>query len=196
MYIIQPFDWIVSHSWWRVLIIALTICPVIPFALEWIQFRKVIIIPWGDNRDKQFYAFLPGNIFLAVFLAANSVGLNHPGAPGWWQSPYCSLVVGLGAFTAFVGLNVMDYNSFYTIAQLRSCFKIYHNLLYFWYGYLQVSTFIGMFTSTLPEWYKLVATIPGLAWAACLLGDNLQNETVNRRRMYWAHSPQPSTRAP
>ncbi len=166
--LLLPLEWILSGSLVWVLIKCLIICPGIPQLLGYLFESRWV--PWSPKY--QFLAFMPGNPFLAVFIAGCSRGLDQPGVDGFWQQRGVSQTVLVGAFVVYVALNIMDLASNYTREQMTSATKIYHNALYFWYAYLAVMAWIILLSSTMTVGDKILASVPGVIWLVCLVVDS------------------------
>jgi hypothetical protein len=69
--LLLPIQWVVGGGFWSTFVICLIICPIIPqllgvvFASYW--------APWSPRY--QFLSYIPGNPFLALFIAAMSTTL-------------------------------------------------------------------------------------------------------------------------
>lgn len=168
MELLLPLDWILAGGFWIVLAKCLLVCPIIPQLLGLVFESRWV--PWHPSR--QFLAFMPGNPFLALFIALASTTLDRPGTDGFWQSTGFSQAVLVGSFVVYVVLNIMDLASNYTREQMASATKIYHNALYFWYGYLAVMVCSAMLASTAGAVQKALIMIPGLLWLGCLVIDS------------------------
>ena len=81
----------------------------------------------------------------------------------------------------------MDLSA-YRIDQAKSANKVYHNALYFWYAYLTLACFGGMWCTDAPLWQKLIITIPGLVWLGCLVADNFITPERLQVRFLYAHA--------
>lgn len=177
-----PLGWIISGGFVPTLIICLVICPGMP------QLLGLVLdgywVPW--NPKYQFLAFVPGNPCLALFIASTSSTYYHTGfsIPAW-----LNYTIIIGAFVLYVILTVQDLGSRYTVGQMKSATKVYHNSLYFWYGYLAVVSFAAMMLSApVDVATKIVATIPGVLWLGCMVADNFASEATLKRRFIFAHA--------
>jgi hypothetical protein len=162
-----PFDQVVSHGFLWTLMICLMISPGLP------QILGVVFCSYWppiDPREDQFWAYVPGDIFLALFVAGTSAFFDHGRFRIHW-----SILVAVAAvmLVVYAGLTFMD-RQVYTKTQMRSANKVYHNLLYFWYGSIAIICFIGMWWGAPGSLYKkLAVTLFGLVWVGCLVKDNL-----------------------
>lgn len=178
--ILPPLQWIVAGGFWRTLCVCLLICPIMPQLLG-IVFCSYWA-PWRPSR--QFYAYIPGNPFLALFIACMSTTFD---GGDFYVPPWLNIAAAIGAPIFWVVLSVMD-RSVYRKEQLWSVNKVYHNLLYAWYGYLAVACFGGLWCTDATVWQKLLITIPGLVWLGCLVADNSVSKERLRKRFIYAHS--------
>ena len=178
--LLLPLGWIIGGGFLQTLIICLIICPGLPQLLGYVF--DGYWVPWDPRY--QFLAFVPGNPFLAWFIASTSVTFQDQ---GFSLNPIANYTIVAGAFVFYVVLNVMDLGSNYTMGQMKSATKVYHNTLYFWYGYLAVSCFIAMLGTSAPLSYKVLATIPGVLWIGCMVADNFMPEHIQRQRFKFAH---------
>ncbi|QQG50584.1 MAG: hypothetical protein HZB75_03560 [Candidatus Saccharibacteria bacterium] len=178
--LLLPLQWVVSGGFWSTLLICLIICPIIPqvvgmlFASYW--------APWSPRY--QFLSYIPGNPFLALFIAGMSTTL-----PGGHVdlSPKLNYAALSGAFVAFLVMEWMDMSA-YRVDQMRSANKRYHNALYFWYGYLAVACFITMLGTDVSDGRKWLVTAPGIFWVLCLIADNFMSAGAKRRKLAFAHT--------
>lgn len=176
-----PLGWIVDGGFLRTLAICLAICPGSPQLLGLVF--DGYWVPWSPRY--QFLAFVPGNPCLAIFIAAASHTFRDSGfqIPVWVN--YATLV---GFILVYVALNILDFGAQYTIGQMRSATKLYHNLLYLWYGYLAATCLIAMWMSApVGFWTKALATIPGLCWLACLVADSFKSDENLQSCFMFAH---------
>jgi hypothetical protein len=127
---------------------------------------------------------MPGNPCLAVFIAGTS-STFHGAQLNISQGLNYAILV--GAIVVYVALNLLDLASNYTLGQMLSKTKVYHNLLYLWYGYLAVACFAGMVNADVSLGLKCLVTIPGLLWLACLVSDNFASKEVQEQRFKYAH---------
>ena len=168
--LLLPLDFIVTGGFWRTLAICLLICPVLPIVFELVFNSRLVPL---NPFKYQFWAFFPGNPFLALYIALCAGALSYPDGPaGFWQSTLLQWILLVGAALVCAGLYYMDTKSNYTRAQMLSVFKQWHNFLYFWYGYLAVAMTVILLTSTMGGWEKFLRMIPGLLWLACLVKDS------------------------
>lgn len=178
---------IVSGGFLPTLIICLIICPGIPFLLGAVVDGYWVPIHWKF----QFFAFWPGNLFLALFIAGSSSTFHDEGMR---INPILNVVVFAGAFAFYWQLHKGDKSSSsrYTPGQVNSAMKIYHNALYFWYGYLAVVSCAAMLMSSATLIQKVVIMLPGLIWLAGMVADNFMPEDVKSSRFTYAHvEPRP-----
>jgi hypothetical protein len=171
---------LIGNGFLSTLIICLIICPGIPFLLGAVI--DGYWVPW--RSDVQFYAFLPGNLFLALFIACTSMTYQ---TEGFRINPWVNAVVFFGAFAFYIFLNVEDAKSRYTKGQLKSAMKIYHNSLYFWYGYLAIVCCIAMWASSAPLIIKVLLMLPGIAWLLCMVFDARKSKEIQIQRSTFAH---------
>lgn len=173
---------VIGHGFLPTLIICLIICPGIPYLLGAVV--DGYWVPW--HYSVQFFAFLPGNLFLALYIACTSVTFQ---SYGFQINPWVNAVVFVGAFTIYLLLQKLDVQAHYTPGQLRSAMKRYHNSLYFWYGYLAIVCGIAMWGSPASLAEKLLFTLPGIVWLLCMVGDTLmgKNELITAQRFMFAH---------
>lgn len=183
--LLLPLDWIVQGSFIEVLLKCLLICPVIPMLLGLLIESRWV--PLGPKY--QFLAFFPGNPFLAIFIATAVTFLKaqpddalSPLGAGWNQA------VLVGAFVVYVAMNIMDLTSNYTREQMASATKIYHNALYFWYGYLAAVLFADLIRAQAPFFTKLAVAGFGLLWLGCLIADNFTSKERLAVRFKTAHA--------
>lgn len=178
--LLLPLHWVVGGGFWSTLLICLLICPVTPqllgmvFASYW--------APW--NPRYQFLAYIPGNPFLAFFIAGMSTTLPDGKTD---VGPVLNYAILSGAFVIFVVMDWADMRT-YSVGQMRSANKRYHNALYFWYGYLAVVCFITMLGADVSVGRKLLVSIPGFFWVLCLVADNLTASGAKRRKLAFAHA--------
>lgn len=171
---------IVGGGFLPTLIICLIICPGVPYLLGAVI--DGYWVPW--NPRYQFFAFLPGNIFLAFFIASTSSTFQQE---GFRINPFVNVGVFVGALAFYFALQKLDRTSHYTPGQLKSAMKRYHNGLYFWYGYLAVVCFIAMFSTSAPLSQKLIASAFGAVWLACMVADNFVSGEIKALRFEYAH---------
>jgi hypothetical protein len=176
-----PLHWIVDGGFWQTLAICLMICPILPQILGAVF--DGFCVPWDPRY--QFLAFMPGNPCLAVFIAGTSSTFHNSQFSINQTLNYAILV---GAFVTYVALNLLDLASNYTLKQMLSKAKVYHNALYFWYGYLAVACFAGMCSADVSFSRKLWVTVPGLLWLACLIADNFMPKHIQEQRFKYAHA--------
>ena len=178
--LLLPLGWVVTGGFWRTLVLCLLICPVIPQLLG-----LVFVSYWAPwNPRQQFLAYIPGNPLLALFIAGTSttfVGSGPRISATWNTAILC------GAFVGYVAMNALDIGN-YTKEQLKSANKVYHNALYFWYGYLAAVCFAALLGSSASFGMKLLITLPGLAWLGCLVADNMADYDTKLRRFRFAHA--------
>lgn len=173
-------QWIVEGGFWPTLFVCLTICPVLPQVLG-IVFCSYWA-PWRPSR--QFYAYIPGNPFLALFIASMSTTFDG----GDFRIPvWLNVAAMIGAPVMWVVLSIMDLKP-YTKGQMLSANKLYHNFLYAWYGYLAVACYGGLWCTDASVWQKLLITVPGLIWLGCLVADNLVSKERLEQRFLCAHA--------
>lgn len=176
-----PLNWVVSHGPWWALLWCLLICPVIP------QLLGVVFVSYWpplNPRRFQFWAYFPGNVFLAMFIASMATTYPHGGFKvNVWINWSCLL----GAAVVYLVLQRMDDGP-YDEAQLITANKQYHNFLYFWYGYLAVASYIGMWETDASVVRKLAITVPGLLWLGCLVKDNLTSKEKLAPKFEYAHA--------
>ena len=176
-----PFSWIVGGGFWQTLAICLVICPILPqllgivFASYW--------APWSPRY--QFLSYIPGNPFLALFIAGASTTFSPADLR---IAPALNVGIFVGMFGVYVVLTRMDSKA-YTPGQMRSANKAYHNLLYWWYGYLAVICAWALLGSDRSFWQKLLLLAPGLVWLAYLIIDSfLTPEGAKKRKLQFAHT--------
>lgn len=182
---VLPLDFIVTGGFWRTLGICLLICPVLPIVFELVFNSR--LVPLNPFRY-QFWAFFPGNPFLGLYIALCAEALRFAGPVGFWQSTVLQWVLLSGAIVICAALFYLDKQSKYTRAQLLSVFKIWHNLLYSWYGYLAVAMTIVLLASTLDGSEKVWRMLPGLFWLGCLIKDNFTPEEELKVKFQTAHT--------
>jgi hypothetical protein len=173
-------QWIVGGGFWQTLLICLFICPVLPQVLGLVFCSYWA--PWHPSR--QFYAYIPGNPCLALFIACTASALDGSDfhIPVW-----LNVAAPIGAFVIYIVLNILDFGA-YRNDQLKSANKVYHNALYFWYGYLAVACFGGLMASDTAWWLKIIISIPGLVWLSCLVADNMTSKERLENRFLRAHA--------
>jgi hypothetical protein len=174
-----PLQWIVEGGFWRTFFICLLICPIIPQLLG-IVFCSYWT-PWSPKR--QFTAYIPGNPFLALFLAGASTVLDEGfHIPVWFNLATAAVTLGF-----YIGLNFLDRGA-YDASLRRSANKRFHNLLYFWYAYLAIVCFYGLLASEASWMLKLLISLPGIAWLACMGIDNFASQERKAMRFAQAHA--------
>jgi hypothetical protein len=183
--LLLPLDFIVTGGFLKALGICLLICPGLPIFFELLFNSRLVPL---NPFKYQFWAFFPGNPFLGLYIALTTASLGFAGPIGFWQSTTLQWVLLVGAAVICAGLFYLDKQSNYTIAQLLSVFKIWHNLLYFWYGYLAVAMTIVLLASTMSGWEKALRMIPGLFWLGCLLKDFFTPEEELKVKFQTAHT--------
>ena len=184
--LLLPIGFLVEGGFWWVLIKCLFVCPILPILLDLVFGSRLVPL----NPKYQFWAFFPGNPCLAIYIALCSTAQGSPRPNGFWQSAGLDQVLLVGAIIIYVMLNIMDLKSNYTVEQMSSPFKVWHNLLYLWYGYLAFHMTLVLLASTDPLWVKLVKMTPGLAWFACLVKDSaFTSEEELKIKFQTAHVP-------
>jgi hypothetical protein len=163
--LLLPLAWVVNHEWWQVWLIALAICPGALIVMGPLLESRRVPLHWKH----QFLAFFPANPFLATFVAFSVKAVDE--LPDGWQLGQGWNIAGIVIFAiVYVGLTAVDFKV-YSIRQMLSPTKFYHNLLYFWYGYLAAMAGISMFASPVSIAQKVLTCIPLALWAACLAKD-------------------------
>jgi hypothetical protein len=181
------FESITSGGFLPTLIICLIICPGIPFLLGAIVDGYWVPIHWKF----QFFAFWPGNLFLAWFIAGSASTFQHEGMR---VNPVLNVLLFIGAFVFYWQLQKGDRSpsSRYSVGQVNSAMKLYHNALYFWYGYLAVVSCAAMLMSSAAPVEKFNIMLPGLVWVAGMVADNFMPEEIKALRFAFAHvEPKP-----
>jgi hypothetical protein len=180
-HVLHPLQLIISGGFWQTLMVCLIICPVIP------QLLGVVFcsywVPWDPHY--QFLSYVPGNPCLALFIAGASTELQHG---TFTISPLLNWACIVGAIVACALLTYLDAISEYSHAQMLSANKVYHNLLYSWYGYLTFVCFIGLLSADASVGRKLLIMVPGLFWLLCLGVDNFVPGYVKILRTLYAHA--------
>ena len=178
--LLPPLQWVVSGGFWQTLLICLVICPALP------QLLGVVFVsywaPW--NPRYQFWAYIPGNPCLALFIAGASTTVP---SGDFRINPVLNIAAVIGALVVYWVLTWMD-SKVYTRGQMWSANKLYHNLLYFWYGYLAVVCFIGVLGSAVSVGMKVLIVAPGVLWLTCLVIDMLTSRPVLVRKWKYAHA--------
>lgn len=180
-----PLEWVLDgHPWW-ILAKCWLICPVIP------QFLGLVFesrwVPW--NPRYQFLSFVPGNFFLGMFIAASATLFGALPPEGLHASRWAAGLILTGAFVVYLALNLFDLASNYTKAQMLSVEKVYHNSLYFWYGYVGATMFAVVIEAEVGWQYRLLVMSPGLVWITLLVVDNfLTPKGVLEQRFKFAHA--------
>lgn len=177
-----PLGWLTDHSPLVVLLIALVICPFGPYVLGPVLESRLVPL----HPRNQFWAYFPGNPFLALFLALTV--LANQGLPTDFQFPETLNHLAL-AFTAllYLVLNTMDMAA-YKPRQMMSPTKVYHNFLYFWYAYVVFISGLAMYVySPIQWWQKALMSIPLLLWLGCLAKDNTMSEEERAHKLAVAH---------
>jgi hypothetical protein len=164
-HLLLPLAWVVDGGFWRTFGICLLICPILP---QLIGMIGASYWPPLNPLRNQFWAYFPGNPCLALFIALTSTTYDGGDFAINPVANWGALIVMLMAYLA---LGQMD-KQVYKPGQLRSANKRYHNLLYFWYGYLAVVCALEMFSSDVSFTEKVWITVPGALWVACLLVDS------------------------
>jgi len=182
--LLLPLQWVLTGGFVTVLIKCLLICPIMPQLLGLVLESRWV--PWSPRY--QFLAFVPGNPFLACFIALCSttqpVG-SHLFLNGWSRWVF---LAGAGAF--YLGLTLWLDPGVYTKRQMLSPTKVYHNLLYFWYGYLAATVWAGMLQSDISAGRKILCSLAGMVWLLCLVADNFTPKDVLQQRFKFAHDDQ------
>lgn len=179
--LLLPLEWVIAGGFWRTLGTCLVICPGIPQLLGLVCCSYWA--PWS-GRD-QFKAYIPGNPILAVFIAGTSTTFDRGHVHVWTWLNAVSLVLALG----FWGFLTWGDRKIYTRGQMWSANKLYHNALYFWYGYLAFICAVGMwFWTDASLLHKAVVTLPGLLWLWLLSEDARLGEDELKRKASTAHA--------
>ena len=180
-HLVPPFSWIVSGGFWQTLVICLLICPVIP------QLLGVVFVsywaPWDPRY--QFLSYIPGNPFLALFVAGASTTFS----PAEFRvNPVLNVGIFVAMFVVWAVLTRMDAHA-YTRGQMRSANKVYHNLLYWWYGYLAIVCALALLASDRPFGQKCLIMAPGVVWLSLLIIDSfLTPKSTGARKLRFAHA--------
>jgi len=165
--LLLPLDGIMEGEVWQVALKALSICPLIPIVLVLVFESR-----WLPLRPKyQFWAFFPGNVFLAAYITTSSLLLGAPATTGIWQSKGMQAVILLLTIGFYFLARRLDRKA-YAPDQIKTPFKQYHNLLYVWYMYLAVMMTIVVISARVPLEHKLLIMSPGFAWVLCWLKDS------------------------
>jgi hypothetical protein len=179
--LLLPLGWVIGGGFWQTLAICLLICPIGPQILGAVC--DGFWVPWDPRY--QFLAFMPGNPFLALFIAGSSLTFHESGVS---ISPTLNYSILVGAFVIYVALNLLDLKSNYTIGQMLSWAKVYHNALYFWYGYLAVVCTVGLWNADASVFRWVGIMTFGLLWLACLVADNFMPSDIQAQRFKYAHA--------
>lgn len=165
--LLPGFGWIAGHSFIETLIICLVITP----------FGHIIVGYIGESRlipvtpDKQFLAFMPGDLFLGV-MAAMMLSLAHglPSEQRWYNSISWHVAVLVVALVTATVMTYMEWKGgVYPSRAIFSPSKLYHNgVLYVAYGYVIVTTIVAVLAGSGWSSSFLLALLPGLVWA-CLV---------------------------
>lgn len=175
-----PLQWIVEGGFWPTFLVCLTITPILPQVLG-----VVFCSYWAPLRpSRQFYAYFPGDVFLALFVAGVSTTFKYG---GFYIPTWLNIAIMVGALAFYVALTRMDRVP-YTKSQIWSANKAYHNVLYFWYGYLAVACFSAMWWTDASVLHKVVVTLPGLVWLGYMVIDNFVSKERKAARFAQAHA--------
>ena len=175
---LSPFDAILNWPMWAVVVFAAAATPFsILLFVGVIEARELPLSP----KD-QFLAFMPGDIFLSaffvwsVYLAKKHLpdGVYWFNSHRWHGAPLFHLITLAVFLLVFVVLTFLDWKSgLYTWGQMLSPWKIYHNLLYAWYGDLVASTGLPVLgnAEVLPRTKAALFTVVAV-WLLCLVYDS------------------------
>jgi hypothetical protein len=178
--LLAPLQWIVEGGFWRTLFVCMLISPILPQVLG-----VVFCSYWAPLRpSRQFYAYFPGDLFLALFIAGVSTTFK---GGNFYIPAWLNIAAAVAMLAFYVGLSILDLGA-YRKDQLWSTNKVYHNLLYAWYGYLAVACFCGMWWTGTSVLKMFLVTLPGLVWLSCLVADNMTSKERLENRFLRAHA--------
>lgn len=178
-----PLEWLLVGSWWFVLLKCWITCPVGPTLLGLIFESRWV--PWSPKY--QFLAFVPGNFFLGTFIALSTTTFDALPSSGLYNHPLAHVFALLGTGGLYIALNYLDFGA-YSKAQLLGATKIYHNSLYFWYGYVAVMCLLAVLAADVSAFAKLGVMLPGLVWIACLVIDARTSPEKLEPKFKFAHA--------
>jgi hypothetical protein len=130
-------SWLGGHGFFVSLLLCLALAPL----------AMVVIAPVFETRflplgKKQFDGFFPGTVFLAIGTAILlSIASDFDHDPHWYNSTWWHLIVQLGTLIGAVVMTIGD-RKVYPKRALYSPTKVFNNLLYAFYGYVIVTTFV------------------------------------------------------
>lgn len=182
---IPLLDRIVEGPWWVVLMRCLFICPIIPMLIAPVLESRWLPL---NPLKTQFWAFFPGNPALAGFIAAGSTLTAVPSTTGIWQTTGMQWIMFASAIVIYLFLTFKLDRDVYRPDQMKSPTKVYHNLLYSWYGYLGAAMFVVVISASIDPAERFLKLLPGLFWLGCLVKDNFTSKEKLAVKFQTAHA--------
>lgn len=178
-----PLSFMVSWPMWAVAVFCFMATPGMMFLIYWfIEDRPV---PW--RKHEQFSSFLPGDFFLSAFVAYE-IWIARQLEPGngfynatWWHVLVMSVATVVAVAMWWGG------RSIYTMSQLRSPSKLYHDALFAWYAYLAITTFVAGLFAPVAIYHKLAAFAIVSVWIFFLISDGRASRELRLQRARLAH---------
>jgi len=143
--------WLAGHGFFMSLLLCLLLAPI----------AMMLIAPVGETRwlplgKKQFRSFFPGTLYLGLATALLLLLAGElPYDPRWYNSFWWHLVVQFGALIG-AALMTRGDRKIYEPRALWSPTKVFNNVLYAFWGYVFVTTFVAvLFGSAWTFWFMI-----------------------------------------
>lgn len=186
--LLPGFGWMAGHN----MVLALLICWLIAPVGFWVcQLLLESTIPTLDPA-KNYKSFFPGDLFLGVMVASMLVLCDKrlPAEPRFYNSAWWHILWFTVMFIVAAVLTWLDYkDGHFTLGQLLSPSKFYHNWILYWmYGYVAVTSLWAFFIGNPwsdhdPSAYFLLACGLGCGiwWAAYVVQDSTAAQSAKTR---------------
>ncbi|RWZ78081.1 MAG: hypothetical protein EOT04_03055 [Candidatus Chaera renei] len=182
--LLWPFGYVLNWPLWGVALFAFMATPgMMIFIIVSVEGRR---FPWRPSE--QFLGFIPGDLFLGTFFVyAAWLARRLPETTRFYNSGWFQWTL-LAAFAAGATALYLAGFGLYTASQMRSPSKLYHDFLYFWYGYMVAATFVAALFATAPSFSATALVSLGMAWLALVMYDSTtgaRNAPVKARSAHW-----------
>jgi hypothetical protein len=150
-------SWLGGHGFFVSLFLTLLLAPVAMMLIA--PIFETRLLPLGKA---QFDGFFPGTIFLAIGTAILlSIASDFPPEAHWYNSFWWHFAVQAATIIGAVVMTLGD-KKVYPKRALYSPTKIWNNLMYAFYGYVAVTTFVTQLFGA--EWGFWMGVKEAIAW--------------------------------